>query len=96
MLKSLFGEPLPVDPTWEAVIDILMSDAWDPLGVGRNPNLRDEYEGVARLILPLLEAGPDPSQIAAILREFDEDLGIGSLPEDRYQAVASQLISLQR
>ena len=56
---------------------ILLSD-WDPLGVGDNPKLIDEYDSYITLLLPLLKKERSKELVMQTLLQIELDLGVHS------------------
>jgi hypothetical protein len=63
---------------------------WDPLEVGDNPNLFDEYELYLPGILSFVNAGHTSNEIAEYLKGIEESLEI-TLPAERRMTVARLL-----
>lgn len=51
---------------------ILLSE-WDPLHVGDNPNLADEYDRYIPALVSLLRSNPSRAEIRAALRKIETD-----------------------
>lgn len=51
---------------------ILLTE-WDPLCVGDNPNLADEYDRYIPVLLSLLEQNAEQAAIARILQKIEQD-----------------------
>ena len=58
----------------EKVRDILISD-WDPIGVGGNPNLRDEYDGALAPILQALARSSNAGELTDLLTALEARYG---------------------
>lgn len=63
---------------------ILLSD-WDPLNIGDNPNLADEYDDYIPELLRLVNNRADFGMIERYLRKIESDLGVLSSFEKRVQ-----------
>jgi hypothetical protein len=46
---------------------------WDPLSVGDNPHLADEYDSYIPTLYRLLENAPTVERIAAVLERIEKD-----------------------
>jgi hypothetical protein len=71
----------------------VLLDEWDPIGVGSNPNLADEYDSYIPRIIKALDTGETPEAIAELL--FGIEVNWGGVPEERRLAclaVARQLV----
>lgn len=72
---------------------VLLQD-WDPIGVGDNPNLIDEYDGYIGQILELLLKKPLVEEIVDLLKDIENKyLGVSS-NINKLHDVAFKLISL--
>jgi hypothetical protein len=78
----------------QAVREILLCD-WDPLGIGDNASLVDEYDSYVPDLLGLLEADASVDQIVRHLETIELKLGGPSLREKRLRA-AWRLIDTTR
>jgi len=65
----------------ENVRNILLQE-WDPLDVGDNANLADEYDAYLPTILNLVNAGHTSHEIVEYLKGVEENMGI-TLPAER-------------
>jgi hypothetical protein len=72
------------------VREVLLRD-WDPLGVGSNPELADEYETWLPRIMRAVEEGRSEREIAEILRDCERELEVGSA---KTELAASKLAQL--
>jgi hypothetical protein len=61
----------------EKIRDVLISD-WDPIGVGDNPNLREEYDSTLSPLLAALSKGAGEEELASILAAAETRFGIVS------------------
>jgi hypothetical protein len=73
--------------TRDEVRSILPRD-WDPLCIGDNPNLSDEYDEFLPKLLRLLDAGKSVTAIAAYLVSVENYLEILPRPEEAMQVAA--------
>jgi hypothetical protein len=73
---------------------ILMNE-WDPLDVGDNPHLSDEYDAYIPRVLQMIAEGSIAEDIARYLKKIEEDeLGlIGDSPDDRRMSAALSLLN---
>lgn len=60
----------------------VLLNAWDPLGVGNNPNLKDEYDGYIGSITNILARNLPIEEIVALLEKI-ENTEIGMIHTDR-------------
>ena len=76
-----------------AVREVLL-ELWDPLGVGGNPHLADEYDSYLGKVLAAIDNGPDAVRLA--LTAAEADLGIGSQRgAEVRQALVERLMDLK-
>jgi hypothetical protein len=75
----------------EKVRDILVSD-WDPIGVGGNPNLRDEYDDALSPIVSALSKNPDQRALIDVLVGMEEQYHVEGSDEARRRAVIKLLV----
>jgi len=63
----------------DRVRQILLSD-WDPIVVGGNPKLQDEYDSFIGRILSFLstKTQPDLVDLVSLLKGFEKELGVNS------------------
>jgi hypothetical protein len=54
----------------------ILLEEWDPLGVGDNPNLADEYDSYIPEIAQLVSSGSSSDRVAQYLRQIESDLGV--------------------
>ena len=73
---------------------VLLAD-WDPLSVGSNPMLSDEYDSCLGQILKALDTG-DVERIVDLLIKTENDLGVGPADRERLAPVARRLLELPR
>ncbi len=79
-----------------AIHDILIRD-WDPIGLGDEQDVQDEYDSYIPGILRLLTAGADRVKIAAHLTQIARvSMGLSPDPDDGAQAVADRIIETYR
>jgi hypothetical protein len=57
---------------YERLRGILLS-TWDPLGIGANPNLADEYDRYIPALISLLRQNAGRDAIAAALKKIESD-----------------------
>ena len=78
----------------EQVRNILLM-VWDPLCVGDNPNLADEYDKYIPLLLSSLQQAVDQTLIAVALRKIEQnEFGIQS-PSPGIARAAADIWSLR-
>lgn len=56
-------------------IQTILLQNWDPVGIGDNPKLKDEYDGYIGLIIETLLKTPSIEEIITLLREIEKDMG---------------------
>jgi hypothetical protein len=71
---------------------ILLND-WDPIDVGDNPNLSDEYDAYLPDLTKLVTDGASGDEIAEYLKTVEETLGL-KLPTERRRRAAEALARL--
>ena len=76
------------------LVEILNTE-WDPIGIGGNPHLQDEYERYANLLIPLLEnRATTESEVYDFLHSIEvSKIGL-EVPDDVRKAVVAKLCSL--
>jgi hypothetical protein len=72
----------------------ILFHGWDPLGVGDNPKLSDEYDRYVPEIARMVNQGTSISLIAERLGEIEMALSAKTTADKRMQ-VASSLVSLR-
>lgn len=78
----------------DRVRQILFAD-WDPLQVGGNPNLSDEYDSYLPKVMKAIDTG-DAERIVDALVQIEDDLGVGPV-DDRAALlpIARRLLELR-
>ena len=78
----------------ERVRQMLFAD-WNPLQVGSNPNLSDEYDSYLPRVMKAIDTG-DAERIVDTLVQIEDDLGVGPV-DDRTTLlpVARRLLELR-
>jgi hypothetical protein len=74
------------------VRQVLLAD-WDPLGVGDNPNLSDEYDSYIPEIILSLRRGSDATNICQHLQSIETKLGL-TPSKERCDLTARRLIEV--
>jgi len=70
---------------------VLLND-WDPVGIGDNPNLSDEYDGYIGSIINILKQKPTIEEIVGFLGEIEKtELGINNVDVKYLCNVATKL-----
>jgi hypothetical protein len=64
---------------------------WDPLDVGDNPHLSDEYDAYLPELIRLLKAGCTSHEVAEHLKAIEDKLGV-TLPSERRKRAAALLV----
>jgi hypothetical protein len=59
----------------EKIRDVLIND-WDPIGVGDNPNLREEYDSTLSPLLAALSKGAGEDELSSILAAAETRFGV--------------------
>ena len=59
----------------EKIRDVLIND-WDPIGVGDNPNLREEYDSALSPLLAALSKGAGVDELGSILAAAEKRFGV--------------------
>lgn len=73
---------------------VLLAD-WDPLSIGSNPMLSDEYDAYLGKVLKALDTG-EAERIVDLLVELENDLGVEPADRDSLAPVARHLLELPR
>jgi hypothetical protein len=78
----------------ERIRQMLFAD-WDPLQIGSNPNLSDEYDSYLPKVMKTIDTG-DAERIVDTLVQIEDDLSVGPV-EDRTALlpVARRLLELR-
>ena len=77
----------------DQVRQVLLAD-WDPLQVGGNPTLSDEYDSCLAKVMKTLDTG-DAEQIVDALLEIEDSLGVGPVADRAaLLPVAQRLLAL--
>jgi hypothetical protein len=66
---------------------MLLLKHWDPLDVGDNPNLSDEYDSYLWEIMKLISISPTHDKLCAKLELVEQQLGVGVSKQRREEAV---------
>ncbi|GAA3683266.1 MULTISPECIES: hypothetical protein [Acetobacter] len=78
---------------FRTVADLLM-DYWDPIDVGDNPNLFDEYDAYVPGMIRLIEKGASMQTIENHLKAVEVTLGVQASDSRRVET-AAKLIRLR-
>jgi hypothetical protein len=70
----------------EKIRDVLISD-WDPIGVGDNPNLREEYDSALSPLLAALSKGAGEDELSSILAAAEARFGVPGDADRRNRTV---------
>lgn len=77
----------------QQIREILLRDC-DPIGVGKEANAQDEYDGFVAGVYRVLASGAPPRSVAEYLARVEGDkMGLGVAP-DRLLGVAKKLCAL--
>ena len=73
---------------------VLIND-WDPVGIGDNPNLSDEYDGYIGSIINILKQKLSIEVIITFLEKIETtEMGIDKVDVDHIHDVATKLKSI--
>lgn len=75
----------------QKIRSILMNE-WDPISVGGNPNLADEYDTYIPLFIEMIERRCSVTELSKQLERIESSLGLSPPPEGRYRT--AELLSL--
>jgi hypothetical protein len=84
---------MPGASMFHHVRSVLLSD-WDPLKVGGNPHLADEYAAVAPQVLDALKRGIGQAELARLLLALERDPGVPQPDARAGEAAAARLKTL--
>jgi hypothetical protein len=74
----------------------ILNSTWDPLGVGDNPHLVDEYDRYIPRLLALIQQGADENSIEQTLHGFEKnEMGLTD-PSAEARAAARAIFALAR
>jgi hypothetical protein len=59
-------------------IQTILLQNWDPIDIGDNPNLKDEYDGYIGKIINILLGSPSVEEIIDLFRKIEKDMGVYS------------------
>lgn len=71
----------------------ILLEEWDPLGVGSNPKLSDEYDSYIPAIFHMLQSNCTFNQVFVHLKEIENNLGVRT-PNENTESAATQLLAL--
>lgn len=73
---------------------VLIKD-WDPVGIGKNSNLSDEYDGYIGSIIQILMHAPSIESIISLLKKIEnEDMGIENTDTNCLYSIAIKLMKI--
>tara|TARA_B100000963_G_scaffold346861_1_gene352573 strand:- start:493 stop:780 length:288 start_codon:yes stop_codon:yes gene_type:complete len=76
------------------IVNQILWEDWDPIGINDNPQIREEYSGYAPQIIKLLIDNKDSKQISKLLAQISNiDLGLGPIPNEAYLDIAQKIKS---
>jgi hypothetical protein len=78
------------EDTFETVRAVLLAD-WDPLDVGSNMNLRDEYDSVVREIVSTAKSAQRGKEIYDILLRAEQEFEIFPIDFGRLERTSSRI-----
>jgi hypothetical protein len=64
----------------------ILLDIWDPIGIGANPNLADEYDGYLSRLVDLAELPSGVDAVELELKRIEDTLGMPCDPRLRRRA----------
>jgi hypothetical protein len=77
----------------QRIREVLLRD-WDPIGVGKEPDLNDEYDAYIGGVYRLLASGAGPRAVAEHIAQIEtEQMGFGTSP-DKLVPLAEKLCAL--
>jgi len=77
------------------VRSVLLND-WDPVGIGDNLNLSDEYDGYIGSIINILKQSLSIEEIVSLLEKIEKiEMGIDSVDVKKLYDVATKLKSIK-
>jgi hypothetical protein len=77
-------------------VRVVLLREWDPIGVGQNPQCRDEYDRYARTICRYLDEGADEYRLTVYLAQIRSvAMGLGFAAPEHDQVVARRLLALR-
>jgi hypothetical protein len=83
------------DPLLTAVQRVLF-DEWDPIGINKHAQCRDEYDNYAPAICRWLREGVDEHRLAAHLSQIQRvSMGMTVINEELHRRVARRLLELE-
>jgi hypothetical protein len=77
----------------DSIREVLIKD-WDPVRVGDNEKLRDEYDRHIAVVYRLLNDGASETEIADRLFKIEHDLGMLAKSKDHLAAIVRKLKAL--
>jgi hypothetical protein len=76
------------------IVNQILWEDWDPIGINDNPQIHDEYSSYAPQIIKLLIDNKDSKQISKLLAQISNiDLGLGPIPNEAYLGIAQKIKS---
>ena len=73
----------------------VLVSTWDPLCVGDNAKLADEYDRYIPMLLSLLQTGGNQGAIAAALQKIEKDEFGMELPSPGIERAAAEICALR-
>jgi hypothetical protein len=71
-------------------IRYLLLTEWDPLNIGDNPNLFDEYDGYIPIVLSILMKGIGVEELSILLYKIEqEEIGVDGNLEKCYRVAVA-------
>jgi hypothetical protein len=76
------------------IIREILLECWDPINIGDNPNLADEYDSFIPGILQSLKKSPSDEALFDLLAGIEKELG-ATIPADQRRATVKALLNLR-
>jgi hypothetical protein len=80
--------------TSASVIREILLEFWDPINIGDNPNLADEYDSYIPRILQSLKTSPSDETLFDLLAGIEKELG-ATIPDDQRRRTIKALLNLR-
>jgi hypothetical protein len=77
---------------FDRVREVLLRD-WDPLSIGDNPNLADEYDSFIPGVLKIVKSSRNAGAVSNHLEDVERELGLNS-PNEGRDTAARNLIAI--
>jgi hypothetical protein len=77
------------------VIREILLEFWDPINIGDNPNLADEYDSFIPRILQSLKKSPSDEALFDLLARIEEEELSATIPDDQRRRTVKALLNLR-